>query len=212
VHEGEAGVHDGEAGVHEVPAEETGFAASSAAGHDPGARALDPERFAGAPSFADYLAGVEKNRELWHAVYERARVPDELTARARALLVRPRLLALSEDWCGDAVNTLPVIARFAEAAGWELRVLGRDANPDLMEAHLTNGRSRSIPVVIAYDEAFREMGWWGPRPGPLQAWIQDEGLSLSSPERYKVVRRWYATDRGRTTLEELMGMLNDRRR
>jgi len=51
---------------------------------------------------------------------------------------------LVEDWCGDAVNTLPVIGRLAEhASNIELRVVGRDANLDLMDAHLTNG-SRSI--------------------------------------------------------------------
>jgi hypothetical protein len=114
------------------------------------------------------------------------------------------LVALSEDWCGDAVNTLPVIARLAEQAGWDLRILSRDANPDLMDAHLTNGRSRSIPVVIVYDEHFEEIGWWGPRPGEIQDWVLGEGLALPSPERYKVVRGWYARDRGRTTLRELL--------
>jgi hypothetical protein len=102
------------------------------------------------------------------------------------------------------VNTLPVVARLAEEAGWDLRVLSRDASPDLMDAHLTNGRSRSIPVVIVYDSAFREVGWWGPRPEEIQSWVLGEGLAMPSPERYKVVRRWYAQDKGRTTLSELL--------
>ena len=166
--------------------------------------AIDPERYESAPTFAEYLAGVVRNRELWHGVYERARAPDDLVAAARAIPGSWRLLALSEDWCGDAVNTLPVVARLAEAAGWDLRVLRRDDNADLMDAHLTNGRSRSIPVVIVYDEHLREIGWWGPRPGEIQAWVLSEGLAMPSPERYKVVRRWYAQDRGRTTLSELL--------
>jgi hypothetical protein len=99
------------------------------------------------------------------------------------------------------------VARLAQEAGWDFRVFSRDENPDLMETHLTNGRSRSIPVVIVYDEAFREIGWWGPRPGDLQSWVLTEGLAMPSPERYKVVRRWYARDKGRTTLEELLGLL-----
>ncbi|MEQ1857473.1 MAG: thioredoxin family protein [Longimicrobiales bacterium] len=164
---------------------------------------MDRERFEGAPTFERYLEGVGRNRELWHAVYERASVPEEVVTAARSVGVR-RLVALSEDWCGDAVNTLPVIARLAAGAGWDLRVVSRDANPDLMDAHLTDGRSRSIPVVIVYDEHFRELGWWGPRPEEIQQWILSEGLSLPSPERYKVVRRWYAQDRGRTTLNELL--------
>lgn len=168
---------------------------------------MDRQRFESAPTFEQYLEGVERNRELWHAVYDRAEVPEELVATARAAGAGWHLLALSEDWCGDAVNTLPVIARLAHEAGWDLRVLSRDASPDLMDAHLTNGRSRSIPVVIVYDADFREVGWWGPRPEEIQAWILGEGLAMPSPERYKVVRRWYAKDRGRTTLAELLEVL-----
>jgi Thioredoxin len=165
---------------------------------------MDERRFEGAPTFDEYLAGVDRNHDLWHGVHERVRLPDDLVARARALPGDWRLVALSEDWCGDAVNTLPVIARLASEVGWELRVLSRDANLDLMDAHLTNGRSRSIPVVIVYDRDFNEIGWWGPRPGEIQRWVLGEGLAMPSPERYKVVRRWYAQDHGETTLRELL--------
>lgn len=169
---------------------------------------MDRERFEMAPTFEQYLDTVEKNRELWNGVYERVRLPEELVAEARALRGTWRLVAISEDWCGDAVNTLPAVARLAQEAGWDLRVVSRDENPDLMDAHLTNGRSRSIPVVIVYDEDFREVGWWGPRPGELQEWVLGEGLAMPSPERYKVVRRWYAKDRARTTLQELLGLFH----
>jgi hypothetical protein len=165
---------------------------------------LDRARFEAAPTFRQYLERVDRNRELWHDVYERARAPEDVVAEARRIPGAWKLMALSEDWCGDAVNTLPVVARLAEEVGWDLRVLSRDANPDLMDAHLTNGRSRSIPIVIIYDEGFREIGCWGPRPGAIQSWVLSEGLAMPSPERYKVVRRWYAKDKGRTTLAELL--------
>ena len=167
---------------------------------------VDKERYESAPTFEEYLRGVQKNRELWHGLYERAGVPEDLAAEARRVSGRWHLLALSEDWCGDAVNALPAIARLADEVGWSFRVLSRDENPDLMDAHLTNGRSRSIPVVIAYDEDFHEVGWWGPRPEELQAWVLGEGLSMPSPERYKVVRRWYARDKAHTTLREILGL------
>jgi hypothetical protein len=168
---------------------------------------VDRQRFESAATFEQYLETVVKNRELWLGVYERVRLPEELVEDARAVRGGWHLLALSEDWCGDAVNTLPVIARLAEAAGWEIRVLSRDENPDLMDSHLTNGRSRSIPVVIVYDENFAEVGWWGPRPSEIQAWVLGEGLAMPSPERYRIVRRWYAKDRGVTTVRELLGIV-----
>ncbi|HEU4632012.1 MAG TPA: thioredoxin family protein [Gemmatimonadaceae bacterium] len=164
-------------------------------------------RFLAAPTFAGYLAGVSANPELWTAVSRRARVAPAALARAAALPGRWHLLAISEDWCGDAVNSLPYIARLAELApGLELRVVGREANPDLMSAHLTNG-ARSIPVVIAYDESFVERGWWGPRPGELQAWVLGPGRALEKAARYREVRRWYARDGGLTTIDELLAML-----
>lgn len=62
------------------------------------------------------------------------------------------------------------LAKLAErASNLDLKILGRDSNPDLMDSHLTGG-SRSIPVVILLDETFIERAWWGPRPRDLQEW------------------------------------------
>lgn len=36
---------------------------------------MDRERYERTPTFEEYLEGVEKNRELWHGVYERVRLP-----------------------------------------------------------------------------------------------------------------------------------------
>ena len=165
------------------------------------------ERYLGAPEFEDMLAAAQKNAELWAAVWRRAVVPDEYVRRIASLGGAWHLLLLSEDWCGDAVNTVPVVAKLAELSpNVDLRVLARDENRDLMDAHLT-GRSRSIPVVIALDEQFRERGWWGPRPSALQTWVLGEGRALEKDERYRRIRAWYARDRGRSTLEEVVRML-----
>lgn len=165
------------------------------------------ERWQGAATFPRFLEAATKNRELWRELYARARVPPELVERVAALHGEWRLLALSADWCGDAVNTIPVLARLAELApNLELRLLDRDQNPELMDTHLT-GSSRSIPVVMVLDALFREHGWWGPRPTELQEWFIEEGRQLPKDERYLEIRRWYARDRGRTTLEEVVSLI-----
>ena len=46
---------------------------------------MNQERFDSAPTFGRYLEGVVKNRGLWHGVYERVRLPDELVTAARAV-------------------------------------------------------------------------------------------------------------------------------
>jgi len=176
-------------------------------------RALTPERpnlrdrYRAALDFGAMLASVAKNAELWSAMWRHARVDDEHVRRVASLPGEWHLLVLSEDWCGDAVNTIPVVALLAaRCPNLDLRVLGRDANPDLMDAHLT-GASRSIPVIIVLDEAYEERGWWGPRPTVLQRWVSGQGQLLEKTTRYREARTWYARDRGRTTLEEVVSML-----
>lgn len=166
------------------------------------------KRFDAAVPFRTFLPTAERNHDLWNAVWERARVSDEAIQRAEALPGAWHLLALSADWCGDAVNTLPVVARLAERVpSIQLRLIERDEHLDLMDLHLTNGRARSIPVVMALDEGFEERGWWGPRPSELQEWVTEKGLALPPDERYREIRRWYARDRGQTTLDEILTLL-----
>ena len=54
------------------------------------------------------------------------------------------------------------------------------------------------------DREFRERGWWGPRPASLQRWYRNEGLFIPGPERSRRKRAWYARDRGRTTVLEVL--------
>ena len=164
-------------------------------------------RYETALRFSEFLERAQKNAELWRDTYRLTKVPPEAVARVAGLPGRWHLLVMVEDWCGDAVNTVPMLARLAELApNLDLRVIGRDDNPDLMNSHLTNG-SRSIPVVIVLDENHVERGWWGPRRSELQRWVLGEGKALEKEERYRRVRTWYARDRGRTTAEEVVDVI-----
>ena len=173
---------------------------------EPVSRAADWDR---AISYDAFLDVAEKHVDLWRGLYERFVVPPDVLARVSAFQGDWRLLVLSEDWCGDASNTVPVLARLAEAVpSFELRLLARDENLDLMDEHLTNG-TRGIPVVILLDGAGIERGWWGPRPADLQRWVMSEGKLIADlDERYLRVRKWYARDRGKTTLDELVALLD----
>lgn len=174
---------------------------------EPPMSVMTAARWAAAPRFAEYLERVVKHAQLWRDTYRLVRVPDVAAERAARIGGCWHLLVLVEDWCGDAVNTVPLVARLAELTpGFDLRVFERDRNPDLMDAHLTNG-SRSIPLVIVYDDAFAEQGWWGPRPGELQQWATTVGRTLEKDERYRHIRTWYARDRGRSTVDEVLAVL-----
>ena len=168
------------------------------------------ERFADGASFEELLARPKENAVLWDALYKKAVISPDIAARLRKMRGRWHFLVLNEDWCGDSVNILPYVARLADAhPGIELRILGRDTNPDLMNAHLT-GTAKSIPVVIVYDESFNEIGWWGPRPRELQKWVVTEGLALPKPDRYRHIRTWYARDRGTSIVSEILSIIEQR--
>lgn len=158
-----------------------------------------------AQPYPDFVAASVEHCGLWVGVHALARIPawaaeQDFTAAPRNLLV------LAEDWCGDAANTIPVLAKLAEqVSGLELRVLRRDEYPALMDRYLTNG-SRSIPIVIALDAEFMELGSWGPRPVELQAWVMANRGVVPKDELYPQVRRWYARDRGESTIREVLAI------
>lgn len=140
---------------------------------------------------------------LWQGIYNLARVPDWALAAVPPQAGR-KLLVIAEDWCGDASNTVPILAKLvSQAPGLELRVVLRDENPELMDRYLTNG-ARSIPIVVALSDRFEEIGHWGPRPAQLQAWVMANRATIPKAELYPQVRKWYARDRGESTLREVL--------
>jgi hypothetical protein len=140
---------------------------------------------------------------LWQGIYDLARVPEWARAAVPEGMER-KLLVIAEDWCGDASNTVPIVAKLADAiAGLELRVIQRDTYPEVMDQYLTNG-GRSIPIIIALDENYQEVGHWGPRPTELQAWVMANRATTPKAELYPKIRKWYARDRGETTLREVL--------
>ncbi len=157
----------------------------------------------GAMTFEQFVAQARpEHPALWQGIYPHAEAP----AWAVELLGDRHLhfLAISEDWCMDTSNTIPFLQRVAEAVpGVDLRLILRDKNPEVMDRYLTNG-SRSIPVLIILDGQFREVGKWGPRPADLQAWVMTNRPLLAKGEVVKEERRWYARDKGETTIREVL--------
>ena len=85
-----------------------------------------------------------------------------------------QLLVLTEAWCGDAAQSIPLHNHMAEATdNLDLRLVLRDEHPELMDHFLTD-RGRSIPKVIILDADTQEvLGSWGPRPAPAQEMAMD---------------------------------------
>ena len=118
-------------------------------------------------------------------------------------------MVITEGWCGDAAFNNPMLAAIEKFAPQKVKLLFvlRDTNLDFMDAHLTDG-GRSIPKLIVLDSDRNELGYWGPRPAPLQtlmaAW-KAEGMGLK--ELIPKVREWYDADDTKTLQQELATLI-----
>jgi hypothetical protein len=117
-------------------------------------------------------------------------------------------LLITETWCGDAANSIPVIAKaVAENPEIELRVVFRDEQPELMDQFLTNG-GRSIPKLIALNSWHEVLFTWGPRPKEAQelydSWrFSDEKIKVPYSEFQVTLQKWYNQNAGEALQVEL---------
>jgi hypothetical protein len=116
---------------------------------------------------------------------------------------------LTEGWCGDAAQTIPVFDKIAKLnSNIQLKFLLRDENRELMDHYLTNGKSRSIPKLIAVDENLEELFNWGPRPKALQEMFYHMKANAINNDTIKEeMHRWYAKDKTITTQKEILELL-----
>ena len=119
-------------------------------------------------------------------------------------------LILSETWCGDAANSLPVFFKMAELNhNISIRILFRDENLELMDQFLTNG-GRSIPKVIALSETNHVLYHWGPRPSEAQtmylSWKNDPNR-VPYDEFQITLQKWYNADAGESIQNEWIELM-----
>ncbi|MGB3463666.1 MAG: thioredoxin family protein [Cyclobacteriaceae bacterium] len=121
-------------------------------------------------------------------------------------------VVLTESWCGDAAQNVPVIDKLATLNSHvELKLFLRDDNLDIMDNYLTNG-GRSIPKLIIFDKiTMEELATWGPRPAALQeiydAWRNDPD-KVPYKEFNVTLQKWYAKDKSFAMQEELTALIN----
>ena len=116
---------------------------------------------------------------------------------------------MTEAWCGDAAQNIPVLAAVAKLNPLvDLQLLLRDENPDLMDLYLTNG-GKSIPKLIAVDGAFNEIFNWGPRPAGAQHMMEEykKNPVKSYKEFGEDIHKWYAADKTLSVQKELLDIL-----
>lgn len=124
-------------------------------------------------------------------------------------LQKPQLwVVLTEGWCGDAAQIVPVLAKVAAySPKIGLKLLLRDEWPQVMDAYLTRG-TRSIPKLIALEpQTLEELGTWGPRPRKAQQLVDEFKANpdgRSKEEFTLMVHKWYTDNKTLDTQLELL--------
>lgn len=115
-------------------------------------------------TFEEYRNGMQVNQQELNRVYEQVTFTEEDLVTFKEFQKRNwRGIVLTADWCGDAALNVPIFQKIAEQSNIELRYLIRDENLELMDQYLTNGKSRSIPIFVFFNQEGKEVMVWGPR-------------------------------------------------
>jgi len=157
---------------------------------------------------SEYAQYVPMNLQRSKRILKTFRLEDSLKETLKKLTHKINWLVISEHWCGDASQIMPVIHSIAEASEGKinLKIVYRDSK-DLINHHLTKG-GKSIPKIVQLDEEFNFLQEWGPRPILAQQLIEElKSKDTALPEVIEKIHKWYADDKTISTQKEIEELL-----
>ena len=149
------------------------------------------ERFEQGMTFQQYLDQMGTNKETFVKFLSEIVIrPEDKEALAK-LGKKLKLMVITEDWCGDALYNVPVLAKLVEGnPNIETRVFLRDKNADLMDQYLNQGLFRSIPVFAFFDESMNEVARLIERPGQITEQLEKKMLEVRRSMRAENLEQW----------------------
>ena len=112
-------------------------------------------------------------------------------------------LIITEGWCGDAAQNVPLFHLIEQAnPNITVKLIMRDEHLDLMDQYLTNG-GRSIPKLICLNDQGVELFTWGPRPKFAQDFVlESKSKGVAKEDMANELHAWYAKDKLQSTQNE----------
>lgn len=159
---------------------------------------------------ADLLHYSELNEVRMKRLEKTLKIDLEVEKALQNLKSEQTWLVISEGWCGDAAQILPIIKLMSEASeNIDLKLVFRDENEELINLFLTNG-AKSIPKLIILDQNSNVIYHWGPRPeGAKNLIIEYKAKHGIVDEAAKIaLQKWYLDDKGISTMKEIVGMIS----
>jgi hypothetical protein len=125
--------------------------------------------FEGGKTYAEYrqqildAGGPSRDKlELSESTLAQTKIDVEPFSR----LPKPlKVLVLSEAWCSDCSDNVPILNRIAEETGkLNVRIISRDEHLEIADQYLKDGEFRAIPTMIFMDDQMNEIGTFMERP------------------------------------------------
>lgn len=161
----------------------------------------------------DLLHYSELNETRMNRLDKTIKITDENEQFLSSLETEYIWLVLSEGWCGDAAQILPIINKMAQKSNKvNLKIAFRDENPELMNLFLTNG-GKSIPkLIIIEKETLKVVADWGPRPSQAIKLIVDykAKFGIIDETAKTELQMWYLHDKGISTQDEIVDLLKNK--
>ncbi len=150
------------------------------------------------------------NETRMHRLDKTIVISDDVINKLNSLKKNYIWLVLSEGWCGDAAQIIPILNKMALVAQpIELKIVFRDENPDLMNLFLTNG-AKAIPKLIILDKKTLNVeANWGPRPKGALELIANykEKFGEIDANAKTELQLWYLHDKGLSTQNEVSELM-----
>lgn len=151
------------------------------------------------------------NHQRMERIHKRHEVNEELKAVIDNLESPQQWIVLTETWCGDSAQNLPIIGKAAEYAGDKIQftIAQRDQNRHLIDDYIPEV-GQGIPRLFVFDENDRFLTHWGARPQPAQDFIDKwkaDPDNVSKKEVQKEMQLWYAKNKQQALQQELIALL-----
>jgi len=160
--------------------------------------AVTRERLMQGMSFDEYVAQMTKNQERFDQTYQNLNIDPQAIEQIKSLPQSLDVLVIAEDWCGDVINNLPILGKLAKESGkLNLHIFLRDQHEDLINQYLKEGKFKSIPVFVFFDEQMRERGRFIERPDAVTQLNEEsrQQVLAQHPEYNKSVDELSEADR-----------------
>lgn len=149
------------------------------------------------------------NAQRMDRLQKKITLSDQQKERLTKINRKITFLIITEGWCGDAAQSLPVVQKIVEASdNIDAKIVYRDENPNLMDAYLTNG-GKSIPIIVGMDSITGEHIFrWGPRPEFGNALLKQFKAEEITKEEFQLqLQKAYNKDKGAAIVDELLSKL-----